>query len=185
MRTYTQVLDTNKPLELKHTHVTREHEKLNIGEKSDDSLCNAKDFYLDVKTQAPDYDPLTQRKPSCYWEFENNTVVQKWRDVVDIPLEELYKKEVATVDNAIDDLIQTEIVKYNTENGTTFKHINSIPKYTIDETYTHYDFCVKCLAWNLSVFEEARLLQKQIETGARPKPSSLEQFLNLLPKLAL
>jgi len=90
--------------------------------------------------------------------------------------------EIKAVEDAIDATIQNEIDAYNASSGVFFKDINALQKYTIDETYTHYAFCVSMLAWNIEFYDSARQLQIDIANGVVDKPASVEDFVALLPK---
>lgn len=96
--------------------------------------------------------------------------------------EDRANKEIAIIEDAIDVLIQDEIDKYNKANGVKFKDINAIAKYVLVPTYNHFAFCDSVLKWNVAVWEEARRLQGEIFAGNIPKPTTVEEFIAMLPK---
>ncbi|MCF6330309.1 MAG: hypothetical protein L3I99_02020 [Sulfurimonas sp.] len=89
--------------------------------------------------------------------------------------------EIPLVESAIDWLIQKEINIYNLENGTKFKDINSMQKYTRNTSYSHYDFAISVLDWNENVWEVSRQLQIDIVSGQQEKPANVKSFIAFLP----
>ena len=96
---------------------------------------------------------------------------------------EVVEKNKLVVDE-IDKLIQNEIDTYNLGNGVAFVDINSLSKYALVPTYTHYDFCISTITWVASVWETLRQIQVDVVTKVRTEPT-LEELLNELPVRAV
>lgn len=108
-------------------------------------------------------------------------------DIVDgmytIDIDELENRYLANtkanLEQAIDNKIQSEINKYNTANGTTYKNIDAIPKYLYNPDYTHYTFCLAVTDWNVAVWEKARAILDDVNNGLRAIPAEAELLAEL------
>lgn len=80
----------------------------------------------------------------------------------------------------VDELIANEIAAYNTANSTVFSGIQSMVLYKDFPTYTHYAFVTSMIAWNVQVWETARQIQADVQSGTIPLPTDAE-FLAMLP----
>jgi hypothetical protein len=92
------------------------------------------------------------------------------------------EQKINTFTTTIDSYIQSKIDDYNNANGVMFANINSIMKYTIDNTYTHFAFCNSIILWNIDVWETARAIQQDVLSGNRDEPTT-EELLAELPEL--
>jgi hypothetical protein len=92
------------------------------------------------------------------------------------------EQKINTFTTTIDSYIQSKIDDYNNANGVMFADINSIMKYTIDNTYTHFAFCMAIVQWNIDVWETARAIQQDVLAGNRAEPTT-EELLAELPEL--
>jgi hypothetical protein len=93
-----------------------------------------------------------------------------------------FEEKIRKFTTTIDDYIQSKIDDYNRVNGVMFANINSIMKYTIDNTYTHFAFCMAIVQWNIDVWETARAIQADVLAGNRDEPTT-EELLSELPEL--
>jgi acetolactate synthase small subunit len=137
--------------------------------------------YLPLEDNVPTIDTNTHRISGSTYEVQSDKVVKTYT-VVEIPQEEIIKKKVNTFTSTIDNYIQSKINDYNNDNGVMFANINSIMKYTIDNTYTHFAFCMAIVQWNIDVWETARAIQADVLAGNRDEPTT-EELLSELPEL--
>jgi len=86
---------------------------------------------------------------------------------------------VSNYTQAVGDYIQSSIKIYNTTNGVAFSGIDAMQKYTIDPNYTHYQFAVDVLAWNIQVWEYARQVFADVQAGTRTLPTQDELIAEL------
>jgi hypothetical protein len=92
------------------------------------------------------------------------------------------EQKINTFTTTIDNYIQSKIDDYNNANGLKLADVNSLMKYTIDNTYTHYPFCMGMIQWNIQVWETARAIQTEVLAGNRDEPTP-EELLAELPEL--
>lgn len=122
----------------------------------------------------------TQRISDFTYDIQSTKVVKVYT-IVDIPQEELLNKAKEEMMKAVEDLIQSEITKYNDANMVAFKNIDACAKYTNIPTYTHYQFCIDVITWQTTVWETARKIQSDVLGGLRTMPT-LDEFKEELPK---
>lgn len=59
-------------------------------------------------------------------------------------------------EQAVTDLIQSEVDAYNTANNLVFADVHSCANYSVVDGYTHQAFCLAVWTWNVAVWEAAR-----------------------------
>ena len=93
--------------------------------------------------------------------------------------EEKVNQARADMVKAVEEYIQSEVNKYNEANGVMFKDIDACAKYTTVPTYTHYQFCVDVITWNVNVWETSRAIEAEVLAGNRQIPTVEELVLEL------
>lgn len=81
---------------------------------------------------------------------------------------------------AISDLIQAEVDKYNLENDLALKDVYRCQQYAQTPTYTHQAFCQAVWDWNVEVWEEARSLFTKAKSE-EITVTSPQDIIDLLP----
>lgn len=135
--------------------------------------------YLPLEDNVPSIDTATQRIAGSTYEIQADKVVKTYT-VVDIPAEEIMSKARDAMVRSIEQLIQSEIDKYNEANGVLFKDIDACAKYVNIPSYTHYQFCIDVISWQTNVWETARQIQSDVLAGTRTMPTEKE-LLSELP----
>lgn len=80
----------------------------------------------------------------------------------------------------VTELIQSEVDAYNKANGMAFRDVHSCKNYAGVQDYTHQPFCAAVWAWNVSVWESARQILRDVATGVIELPNE-DEFVGMLP----
>lgn len=145
---YCKVVDGNI------TEYNRTRKDFGVGINSPESTCIAKGYYP-IEDNKPSYNTETHRIAGSTYEVQDEKVVKSY-EVVEIPLEEIINRKVENATKIVDGLIQAEITAYNEANGVMFASVDSLAKYVLVPTYTHYDFCKSMVEWVAVLWEAAR-----------------------------
>lgn len=100
---------------------------------------------------------------------------------VEFTQDELAQQILNNMETAINNLIQSKIDKYNSDNKVSFTNINSIAKFLFVPTYAHYTFCDSINNWVITVWETARGVLTQVEDGIIPIPT-VDELIAMLPE---
>lgn len=76
--------------------------------------------------------------------------------------------------------VQSVVDLYNQTNKVDFVDIHACANYANNTGYTHQKFCVDVWNWNVNVWEAARRIIAEVESGQREEPTA-EEFVSMLP----
>jgi len=93
--------------------------------------------------------------------------------------EYLKNKVLTSYTGLVDSTVQSVIDTYNVNHSVAFSDINSLYKYTSDPNYSHYQFAVYMMAWNIQVWESFRATMLDVQSGAITLPTEAELVASL------
>lgn len=85
----------------------------------------------------------------------------------------------AECERAISALIQGEVDAYNAANNVIFADVHSCQAYAGVDGYSHQAFCAAVWAWNVAVWEAARVVLAAVIAGERAVPTVSELLAEL------
>ena len=163
-------------------------ETTSFGKKTPSSTYIAKGFYqiVDPRTLTPQGEVFVKTEKVFDTENEVVNIVYTFRDMTTEEITEAttlaMQNKAREMEDAIAMLIQDKIEDYNVANGVSFTNVDALQKYTVVPTYPHIEFVNALLVWNVSVWEYARSIQRDVMSGVRALPT-LDELLAELPSL--
>lgn len=97
----------------------------------------------------------------------------------DLPEAEILERRIQKVTAAVTSLVHSQVAAYNQAHGIAFENVHNCESYSRAEGYTHRQFCLDVWAWNVAVWEAARAILADVESGDRSMPTVAELLAEL------